>query len=60
MVGCWVQDDDGRVEVLLRHDPGAEALRALEVAAERLTTWLDGDRVNSVYASSMQRGARLP
>ncbi|WP_030485288.1 winged helix DNA-binding domain-containing protein [Nocardioides aequoreus] len=60
VVGCWVQDDDGRVEVLLRHDPGAEALRALEVAAERLTTWLDGDRVNSVYASSMQRGARLP
>lgn len=60
VVGCWVQDDEGRVEVLLRRDPGTEAVQALEAAAARLTAWLGGDRVNSVYASAMQRGARLP
>ena len=27
IVGCWVQDDDGRVEVVLRDDPGRGARR---------------------------------
>lgn len=59
IVGCWLQDDDARVRVVLRGDPGDEARRALDAEAERLTDWLDGVVVTNVYASSMMRQARL-
>ncbi|WP_183096067.1 winged helix DNA-binding domain-containing protein [Nocardioides stalactiti] len=59
VVGCWVQDADAVVRVLLRHDVGAEAVAALDAEAERLTTWLDGLRIVNVYASPQMRSARL-
>ena len=41
IVGCWVQDDAGVVEVrLLEKLPGGRA--ALAAEAERLTAWLAG------------------
>ncbi len=58
VVGCWVQDDDGVVRVLLRTDVGAEGRVALEAEAERLTGWLDGHRVGTVYPSALMRSAR--
>lgn len=60
VVGCWVQDPDARVRVVPRGDPGAEARRALDAEAERLTAFFAGDVVNSVYASPQARGERLP
>jgi hypothetical protein len=60
VVGCYVQDGDGVVRVVLREDPGADARAALDVEAGRLTTWLAGESVNSVYASRQMREARLP
>ncbi len=60
IVGCWVQDPDGVVVVVPRGDVGAEALAALQVEAERLTTWLDGAKVSTVYASLQMKSARLP
>lgn len=57
IVGCWVQDDDGRVHLGLRGDPGAEARAALQVEADRLTTWLDGVRVGTVYPSPAMKAA---
>ncbi len=60
VVGCWVQDPDGVVRVVTRRDPGVEARQALDQQAERLTQWLDGVVVNSVYASPQMRGERLP
>ncbi|MGH3361985.1 MAG: DNA glycosylase AlkZ-like family protein, partial [Nocardioides sp.] len=60
IVGCWVQDEDGAVQVLLREDVGATARAALDVEARRLSEFLDGVRVNSVYASRQMRSARLP
>ena len=60
IVGCWVQEPDARVRVVLRRDPGAAARRALDVEAERLTAFFAGDIVNSVYASPQVRGERLP
>ncbi|HEX5861735.1 MAG TPA: winged helix DNA-binding domain-containing protein [Nocardioides sp.] len=60
IVGCWVQDEEARVRVVLRGDPGADARAALDVEAERLTGLLDGVRVNSVYASRQMRSAFLP
>jgi hypothetical protein len=60
IIGCWVQDDEGVVRVVLREDPGAGAQAALDAEAERLTDFLDGVRVNSVYASLQMRSALLP
>jgi hypothetical protein len=60
VMGCWVQDAEGVVRVVLREDPGAAARAALDVEAARLTGWLAGESVNSVYASRQMREARLP
>lgn len=60
IVGCWVQDDDGVVHPVLRHDIGADGVAALEAEAQRLTAWLDGVRVVNVYASPQMKAGRLP
>ncbi len=60
VVGAWVQDDAGRVEVLLRDDPGPDARRALDAEAARLTDWLDGQVVSTVYKSRLMKGEPLP
>ncbi|MEZ0578672.1 winged helix DNA-binding domain-containing protein [Nocardioides sp. MH1] len=59
VVGCWVQDDDAVVRLVLRHEVGSEAQAALEGEADRLTRWLDGVRITNVYASPQMKGARL-
>jgi hypothetical protein len=60
VVGCWVQDPDGIVVVVPRGDPGAEAIAALEAEAERLTKWLEGMKVSTVYTSQQMKSALLP
>lgn len=59
IVGCWVQDDDGIVSVVAQDlPPGARA--ALELEGERLTEWIDGVRIASIYASPQMKSSRLP
>ena len=60
IVGCWVQDPDGVVIVRLLDDAGSEASAALEAEAARLTTWLDGHRVSTVYPSIAMKEALSP
>jgi hypothetical protein len=60
IVGCWVQDDAGRVRVIPRVDLPDEATKALAIEAERLTDWLGGVVIGSVYTSLQMRSARLP
>ncbi len=60
IVGCWVQDEDAVVRVVLREDIGADGRAALDAEAERLTTWLDGIRIGSVYTSLQMKSALLP
>jgi hypothetical protein len=55
IVGCWVQDDAGVVEVRTLEKLPKAALAALEAEAERLTDWLDGVRVGTVYPSSAMK-----
>ncbi|MDT9591835.1 winged helix DNA-binding domain-containing protein [Nocardioides zeae] len=55
VVGCWTQDDDGTVAVRPLVDLPAEARAALTVEAARLTTWLAGTRVGTVYPSPAMR-----
>ncbi|HKN97232.1 MAG TPA: winged helix DNA-binding domain-containing protein [Pseudonocardiaceae bacterium] len=56
IVGCWVQDDAGVVRVRLLEPVPAATGRALDAEAERLTAWLGGLRVRSVYSSPAMRG----
>lgn len=57
IVGCWVQDPVGRVRVHLLADAGSRARTALDREAERLTTWLDGTRVSTIYTSAAMKAA---
>jgi hypothetical protein len=60
IVGCWVQDPDGAVAVVLRRDLGSEAVSALNNEAARLTGWLAGKRVGTVYWSALMKSATSP
>lgn len=60
VVGAWVQDPDGVVAVVLRGDVPRAAREALDGAAERLTRFLDGVVIASVYKSQVMKGAPLP
>jgi len=55
VVGCWVQDEAGVVHLRLVEDVGADARAALDREADRLTEWLGGVRVSTVYASPLMR-----
>lgn len=60
VVGCWVQDPDGVVVPVLREDVGSDGATAIATEADRLTTWLDGTVISSVYASAQMKQSRLP
>lgn len=60
IVGCWVQDPDGVVVLHLLEDAGADARAALEAEAVRLTAWLEGHRVSTVYPSIAMKTALAP
>jgi len=55
VVGCWVQDDEGVVEVRPLEKLPRAALTALDTEAARLTAWLDGLRVSTVYPSTAMK-----
>jgi hypothetical protein len=55
IVGCWVQDPAGVVHVCLQEPVTARARRALDDEAARLTAWLAGFRVATVYPSPAMR-----
>lgn len=57
VVGGWRQEPDGTVVVVPAESLPAEATAALETEAARLTDWLAGDVVNSVYQSPLVRRA---
>jgi winged helix DNA-binding protein len=57
VVGCWVQDPDGVVVPHLLEDVGADGRAALEVEARRMSDWLGGTRVSTVYPSPAMKAA---
>lgn len=62
VVGCWVQDADDPacpVRVRLVEDVEPWARAALLAEAERLTAWLGGERVGTVYPSVAMRDPDL-
>ncbi|HEU4812374.1 MAG TPA: winged helix DNA-binding domain-containing protein [Nocardioides sp.] len=56
-VGCWVQDPDGVVRVSLLEEVGVDGRAALDAEASRLTAWLGGTPVGTVYASPAMKAA---
>lgn len=57
IVGCWAQDPDGEVVLNLLEDVGADGRAALDAEAARLTDWLEGHRVSTVYPSIAMKDA---
>jgi hypothetical protein len=55
IVGGWVQDADGRVEVRLLEDVGRAARTALQQRADELTDWLDGVRISPRFPSPLSK-----
>jgi Winged helix DNA-binding domain len=51
VMGCWVQNDAGTVQVRLLERVPATAGRALDAEAARLTGWLGGIRIGTGYQS---------
>lgn len=60
IVGCWAQDPDGVVVLNLLEDVGSDGRAALEAEAARLSSWLDGQRVSTVYPSIAMKQAVAP
>lgn len=59
VVGCWVQDfaHGNAVRVHLVEEVSAAARRRLDAEAERLTAWLAGERVTTIWVSPAMRAA---
>ena len=55
IVGCWVQDEAGVVQVRLLEKLPRKAVAALAEEAARLTAWLDGVRISTVYPSATMK-----
>ncbi|HEY6933346.1 MAG TPA: winged helix DNA-binding domain-containing protein [Marmoricola sp.] len=55
VVGGWTQKDDGQVVVVPCEEVDRAGQRLLEAEAGRLSAWLDGDVVRSLYQSPLVR-----
>jgi hypothetical protein len=53
IVGAYVQDCAGRIELIVPRDPGPTGRAALQTEAERLGDWLDGEKVSALYKSPL-------
>lgn len=59
IVGCWVQDEHERVQLILREDLSPAHHRLLDVEVARLDEFLGGEHITNVFASPQMRGDRL-
>lgn len=55
VVGGWHHGPDGEVVVALLEDVPREVAAALDAEADRLTEWLAGEQVGTVYPSPLMR-----
>jgi hypothetical protein len=60
IVGCWVQEESGEVRVVPSRRLPRAADTSVAAEAARLTEWLGGVRVNSLYASRLMKGDPHP
>jgi Winged helix DNA-binding domain len=55
VVGGWAQRRDGEIAFRLLEDVGADAVRAIEGAAERLAAWIGPVRVTPRFRTPLER-----
>jgi hypothetical protein len=53
IVGAYVQDDAGHIELIVPRDPGPAGRAAIHAEAKRLEGWLDGEKVSALYKSPL-------
>jgi hypothetical protein len=53
IIGAYLQNDAGQIELIVPRDPGPAERAALHVEAERLEDWLDGEKVTALYKSPL-------
>ena len=59
IVGCWVQDPNERVRLVLLEDVSPDARRRLQVEVDRLDAFLGREHITNVFASPQVRQERL-
>lgn len=59
VVGGWVHDDGGRVQLRLTADIDKGARKALQHKADELTAWLDGVQIKPRFPSPLTKSNRL-
>ena len=57
VVGAYIQDEAGRIELMLGRDAGRSGGAALRAEARRLEEWLGGETVRAQYKSPMTQSA---
>lgn len=60
VVGGWTQKEDGQVVVVLCQEVDRAGMRLLEAEAARLSEWLDGEVVRTIYQSPLVRSGTGP
>ncbi len=55
IVGCWVQDDKERVQLVLIEDVSRTARELLDVEVARLDDFLGGEHITNVFASPQMK-----
>lgn len=60
MVGAWIQNDVGRVQLVPVAPLARRGRVLLDEQADRLTAFLDGQIITNVYKSQLMRGTPLP
>lgn len=53
IVGAYVQDGAGQIELIVPSDPGPAGRSALQAETKRLEDWLDGEKVTALYKSPL-------
>jgi hypothetical protein len=58
IVGCWVQDEQERVRLILMEEVSRDARRLLDAEVERLDEFLRGGHITNVFASPQMKHQR--
>ncbi|HWM19436.1 MAG TPA: winged helix DNA-binding domain-containing protein [Ilumatobacteraceae bacterium] len=59
IVGCWVQDEEERVRLIVVEEISRDARRLLDAEASRLDEFLRGAHITNVFASPQMKQMRL-
>jgi hypothetical protein len=59
IVGCWMQDEEERVRLILVEEISRDARRLLDAEAARLDEFLGGAHITNVFASPQMKNLRL-